>query len=302
MSALSFSGEHLSVGDRLSHFRFYWAVLALGMLVVSVLRKRWIAAVVAGALLPIHAFPVVALWMPGDRIPPSSENKFRLNVVSANLYANNARKSEAVAKLMELFPDVLVLLEVSPAWRPALAPVVETYPHKIGMDGSIWLLSRHPLRLAQRTRMKSAFSGELEPLLEVTAIVAGSAIRVVAIHAPRPTGAAMIAQQRNQANDYTLALNRDKDAPHRILIGDFNTSPFSGVFRHIVQTTGLKDTSKGRGYHPTWGPRLPEEPLLPWLGIPIDHAFVSERVAVMQRRVEKMPGSDHRYQQLTVSF
>jgi endonuclease/exonuclease/phosphatase (EEP) superfamily protein YafD len=223
-------------------------------------------------------------------------------VVSANLYANNVRMPEALAKLLELSPDLLVLMEVNDEWRAVLKPVLEKYPHTVGTGGATWLLSRHPLRMAARTEMKASGSARYDVLLEATVLAPGSAIRVVAIHPPPPRGSARIAQQRSQASDYALALQRDKNAPHRILIGDFNTSPFSAIFRHIVQTTGMRDASKGRGYHPTWGPRLPDEPILPWLGIPIDHALVSDQILVEDRRLGEMPGSDHRYQQMKLRF
>lgn len=302
ITALCFSGEQLSAGDRLSHFPLYWALLAFGIVVRALFRKRWLLSAFGGILFLVHAVPVASLWLPPDHAPAPAPQAAELTIVSANLYANNRRKPEAVAKLMELSPDILVLMELGNEWQSALKPVLEKYPHTLGTGGATWLLSRHPLRMAVRTDMKAPGSARYDVLLEATVLAPGSAIRVVAIHPPPPRGSARIAQHRSQASDYALALQRDKEVPHRILIGDFNTSPFSAVFRHIVQTTGLKDASKGRGYHPTWGPRLPREPMLPWLGIPIDHALVSDQILVVERRVDKMPGSDHRYQQMTLRF
>lgn len=302
VSALCFLGEHLSLGDRVSHFPLYWALLALGIIVRALLMKRWILSAVGGLLFLIHAVPVASLWLSDGRVPAGSERAAELTVVSANLYANNLRKPEARAKLLELSPDLLVLMEVNSEWQTVLKPLFEQFPHTIRTRETTWLLSRHPFRLAQCTEMRVAGSSESNALLEATVIVSGSAIRVVAIHVPTPRGSARVAQQRSQAADYVMALQRDKDAPHQMLIGDFNTSPFSAVFRHIVHSSGLRDASKGRGYHPTWGPRLPKEPILPWLGIPIDHALVSDQILVEDRRVGEMPGSDHRYQQMKLRF
>lgn len=302
VTALCFLGEYLSLGDRLSHFPIYWALFALVIVVCSLFGKRWKLCALGGLLFLVHAVPVASLWVPEDLVPSASERVAELIVVSANLFSDNARKPEALAKLMELSPDVLVLMEVTGEWQAVLKPVFEKFPHTLGTGEGTWLLSRHPLRMAQCTEMKAAGSAEFSALSEATVIVSGSAIRVVAIHALTPRGSARIARQWNQATDYAQALQRDKDAPNQMLIGDFNTTPFSAVFRHIVHTTGLRDSSKGRGYHPTWGPRLPKEPMLPWLGIPIDHALVSDQVLVEDRRVGEMPGSDHRYQQLKLRF
>jgi endonuclease/exonuclease/phosphatase (EEP) superfamily protein YafD len=302
LSALCLFGQSLSLGDRLAHFPFYWALLALGLFVRASYIKRRMLAALAAALFLVHAVPVVSLWLRDSPPPARSEKHTVLTVVSANLYAHNSRKPEALAKLTNLSPDVLVLLELGDEWQAALKPLLEKYPHNFGTQGTTWMLSRHPLRMAARTEMKVADSARYDVLLEATVLAAESAIRVVAIHPPPPRGSDRVAQQRLQAADYALALQRDEDATHRMLIGDFNTTPFSAVFRHIVQTTGLRNAGKGRGYHPTWGPGLPDEPLLPWLGIPIDHALVSDEVLVDDWMVGEMPGSDHRYQRLRLRF
>lgn len=292
----------MSLGDRLSHFTFYWALLALGLVVWALVGRKWLLCAWAGILLAVHTVPVASLWLPDAHVPAVSEKHAELTVVSANLYVENRRKSEAVAKLMELSPDLLVLTEVGAEWRSELNTVFEKFPHSLGTNGGLWLLSRYPLRMAACTEMEAAGSEKSNAMLEATVIVSGSAIRVVAIHAPTPRGSARIRQQWSQATDYALALQRDEKSTCRMLIGDFNTTPFSAVFRHIAKTTALRDASKGYGYHPTWGPRLPREPMLPWLGIPIDHALVSEQILVKERRLGEMPGSDHRFQQMKLWF
>lgn len=302
LSALCFTGERLSVGDFLSHFPAYWALLALGFALCAAVKRRWVFCAVGAGLFFIHAVPVVSLWLPDRRAPSSSEKAATLTVVSANLYASNARKPEALAELMKLSPDVLILIEIGREWRTVLKPILGNYPHGVGTGGTIWMLSRHPLRRTASTEIRMPGLASSSPMLEATVMVTDSAIRIVGIHATRPKGSVGIAQQRNQAADYVQAFERDSEARHRLLIGDFNTTPFSAVFRHIVQITGLRDASKGRGYQPTWGPRLPREPMLPWLGIPIDHALVSEQVLVEDRRIGEMPGSDHRYQQMKLRF
>jgi endonuclease/exonuclease/phosphatase (EEP) superfamily protein YafD len=78
-------------------------------------------------------------------------------------------------------------------------------------------------------------------------------------------------------------------------MGDFNTTAFSPTFRFILSQTGLRDTARGKGYTPTWGPRMPDEPWLPWFGIPIDHVLVSDSVRVLAREIGPPLGSDHRW-------
>lgn len=231
VSALILVGQHTCLGDRLSHFALYWAILAMGLTVRALLKKRWFIGGFGGIVFLLHAVPVASLWLPDDPTAALSEKAAELTVVSANLYANNARKPEALAKLLALSPELLVLMEVGTEWEPVLKPLLDKFPHTLGTEGGTWLLSRHPLRLAKRTEMKVAGSATPNALLEATVLVSNSAIRVVAVHAPTPRGSVRVAQQWNQAAEYSLALRRDKDARHRMLIGDLNTTAFSAVFR-----------------------------------------------------------------------
>lgn len=302
VTAVCLFGGGGSISDRVSHFTFYWACAGFLLGLLALLRRRWLSALVCGLLATAHAVPVLCLWLPDAQSLGSSEGGQRLSIVSANLYAGNRRKPEALARLMELNPDVLLVMEIGREWRTVLKPLVERYPHRVGTDGTIWLLSRCPLRQTWSGETARESGVSASPIIEATVLTPHSSLRIVGIHATRPTGAAGIAQQTRQASGYVKALGRDGDAPHRLLIGDFNTSPFSEVFRHIVQTTGLRDAAQGRGYQPTWGPRLLREPLLPWIGIPIDHALVSKSVTVEAWSIGAMPGADHRYQQLTLRF
>lgn len=302
VTLLRFLDGILSFGDRLSHFTAYWALCALCLLALAVAARRWKLTAVCAVLAIVNGAPVLRFWLPKGRNVVESGGSTEFTVVSSNLYASNQRKPEALAQLIRMSPDVLVIMELGREWRRTLKPLLEKYPHHAGTGGTIWLLSRHPIRMSSSGEIVTTGRPGSSPFVEATIVLPVSAIRIVGVHATRPTGSEGVAQQRRQAGDYVRSLQRDPNAEHRMLVGDLNTSPFSSVFHHLVQTTGLRDAAKGWGYQPTWGPRLPREPLLPWLGIPIDHALVSDRVVVENRRVGEMPGSDHRYQLIKLRF
>jgi endonuclease/exonuclease/phosphatase (EEP) superfamily protein YafD len=70
-------------------------------------------------------------------------------------------------------------------------------------------------------------------------------------------------------------------------VGDLNTTPWGHAFRALVLDSGLRDSSRGFGFQWSW-------PASFWpLGIPIDHALVSDGVNVLDRRMGPSIGSDH---------
>ena len=74
-----------------------------------------------------------------------------------------------------------------------------------------------------------------------------------------------------------------------VLIGDFNASPWSPIYDNVLEISDMRDSRRGFGVQATWIARFPA-----FLRIPIDHAFVTPDVEVIDRRVGPYVGSDHR--------
>jgi endonuclease/exonuclease/phosphatase (EEP) superfamily protein YafD len=72
-----------------------------------------------------------------------------------------------------------------------------------------------------------------------------------------------------------------------LLLGDLNVTPWNRHFRLLLERTGLRDSSRGRGVQPTW----PAGSLL--FAIPLDHGLHSPDIAILQRRIGGDVGSDH---------
>ena len=308
-------GTHLA-GDRCQHFRLYWLLLACLLILSAVWRKFWGMASLACVLGLTHLWPVLQLWRPDSTQLQLTGQSSSISLVSANLYAHNRRQPEAVAKLLALDGDVVFLMEVSPQWRNALQELLQKYPFQVGLGDTEWLLSRVPWQNAAATALNP---GMLQPwadsvrwktgmpwcentLVQADFLIRGRSIRVLGLHPGIPSNSDRLAQQFSQANMYAAHLGAEPVVPARVLIGDFNTTPFSGVFAEITSITGLRNGAAGNGYHPSWGPRLPNEPWLPWLGIPIDHTLVSPQVEVTKLELGEMPGADHRWQRVELRF
>ncbi|MCJ7726089.1 MAG: endonuclease/exonuclease/phosphatase family protein, partial [Acidimicrobiia bacterium] len=127
--------------------------------------------------------------------------------------------------------------------------------------------------------------------VEVT--LGGDRIVVLVLHPPSPTSGERAARRNgilSAAGDWVAGI----DAPV-VVVGDFNTTPWSPAFRSLQVRGGLADTARGGGFQPSWpsgwGPAM----------IPIDHALHTGGVVVVERRTGPSFGSAHRPLMVTVA-
>ena len=83
-----------------------------------------------------------------------------------------------------------------------------------------------------------------------------------------------------------LALAVSKSGGSQIVMGDMNSTDGSRHFRDVLQVSGLRDSRLGFGRQPSWPTDMPYR-------IAIDHAFVSDDLAVVNRKLGHSVGSDH---------
>lgn len=304
--------------SKLVHFPFYWTFLAAAVAVASLLQRQWWPLSLALVHVVGFGVPVSALWVKPE-VHPAGVRTI-ITVMTFNVFQSNRRYPEVLAALLSASPDVIYLTEMSPEWHSELAPLSKAYPHRVGERSNL-LLSKFPMEDARRISVsfdvaKGAFrsinGGALSldeslrehwwnsEVLAATVIAGGHRIRIAGIHPPIPGNETSLCIQRAVALVCHQELERDHAVNAKVMMGDFNTSRFSPTFRFILEHTGLRDSAEGFGYTPTWGPRMPDEPWLPWLGIPIDHVLVSSNVDVSDREVGPALGSDHRWVKATL--
>ena len=113
---------------------------------------------------------------------------------------------------------------------------------------------------------------------------------LVATHPPPPlTGE--LASARNRQLEALASWLQETEAPHRILVGDLNLTPWSPWFGRLLDSTGMRNAQTGQGRAGTY----PAYGLPPFLALPIDHTLVSSNVRVSARLVKPGArfGSDH---------
>ena len=258
--------------DLASHWQ--WLFLA-GLAVFAGLAawrdKRWAVLLLA---LPLP-------WLTASAPAPTGEPQAQvLAVASANVHLHNRNTEALTAWLAQERPDVLVLLEVSPAYAQGLR-TLRDYPfqHIVAEDSpfGIAVLSRHPLQQIEVIEDAQGIA-HIEALLQWH----GQPVGIIALH-PMPP---LTPQYHSVRNAKLAALARHATASGipTVLAGDLNATPWSSAFSGLAQL-GLRRAS---GLAATWPAVLQGV-----LGLPIDHVLVTQHWAVAARKVGPQLGSDH---------
>ncbi|MEM7694474.1 MAG: endonuclease/exonuclease/phosphatase family protein [Pseudomonadota bacterium] len=271
--ALGVLGPLAPFFDSFAHFRAHGAVaLAFAGAVLIALGWRWRGGLTVAVAAAAFA-TVVTTFAP----VPAQEGETRLLQMNLLLYADIGPALDAIAQEA---PDLVVLQEVAPHHRPALAGLA-AYPHQAlclipaGFDG-VALLSKHP------------FVGDggclpRDQLLWRRVALPGGAVTVASFHAKLPWPFSQTAQFA-RIRPALEAL----PAP-RVIAGDLNAVPWSASVERFERAAGV---AVARGVGGTW-PAVYGHAAARWLGLSIDHVLVSDGVRVVAARTLPATASDH---------
>ncbi|MEJ5253822.1 MAG: endonuclease/exonuclease/phosphatase family protein [Acidimicrobiales bacterium] len=274
----------------------YYVLPSSGALLVAVwFARRWLAMVagltsvlVCAMLLPF-ARPVTSVVGDGPQ----------LDLYVANVRFNNTTPERAVSQALASGADVLVLIELTPAYLELFRQqgADQRYPFQL-LDAArdaygAAIYSRLPLRDPRVDQL----AGLAVPTATVQ--VGDRAVELRAVHVGAPVG--------GQVSRWEWQLGRIRDlATHlegpAVLAGDFNATRWHPAFRELIDGSELTDAheSVGRGLSASWpmegqGLRV----LGPFARL--DHALVHD-LQITEVRDLPASGSDHRPFTVTVAL
>ncbi len=266
------------------HFRVHYIVALLALALVLALGRHRIRVFACLLLAALNGVVVLPLWFPPES--PRSMRGEPLRALVANVYFRNRDTRRTLELIRSRDPEIVLLEEVTSAWRDAVGELRRRYPHalvEVREDNfGIALLSRHPFQSAEIVRVGAA--GLPSVVARVT--LGDAVVTLVGTHPSIPIGgrsAALRDDQLRAIAELVAGLE-----PPVILLGDLNTTPWSPVFADLLEKTGLRDSARGFGVQPTWPTQLGPA------GIPIDHCLHSPGVIVVDRSTGPPIGSDHR--------
>lgn len=246
-----------------------------------------ITALVPMTTLMALSYPIVFHSDP----PAAAADSPQLSIAYANLLFYNNTPDAAATRLVATDADVLVLVEITPPLRDALAAAADQrsvgdYPFRVGTSRhgseSIELWSRHPIVSGGLVAIGN------RPAVDVVLDVGGVEVRVVGVHPFPPTFNAPGWQAQMRA----IGDAAGSSAIPTALIGDFNGSRWHPSFRRLLDR-GWHDAHEvlGHGWSVSWPM---DEGWLPPQFVRIDHALFRNGLTPTGVDDFEVPGSDHK--------
>lgn len=279
-----FAGRWSWAFEITSHFRAQYAVLLVGFGLAAGWHRQRRMATVFLAIAALN-FWLLVPFLFGAPVLAATSSTPPVRLLVWNVNSANREFAELPRLLAGQDPDIVVLIEVSPEWQRFLHGSMTAFPHQLveARDDNfgIALFSRVPLETV-RVRYLGAAS---LPSIAAELVSGDRSINLLATH-PLPPAGGLRSRFRNEQLQAIANWTREQ-SDEVVVTGDLNITPWSPVFADLLASSGLKNSSEGRGLHGTWPAFFPP------LSIPIDHFLYSDGVTVKRREVLKARGSDH---------
>jgi len=281
---LGYAGAWSWLFDLFAHFRVQYCVLGacLALALGALKRPALVALSVLATLANLP--PIIPQFVRSAVAAPAASGA-AIKVVSFNVFKHSSQYQRMVQFVRSEAPDVVVLIEVTQAWKPALDELARDYPFRwvnVGDDVSgLAVLSR---RVPLESQVLD-LGGNGVSSLQFTLPDAGGPITFIATHLSWPLGPGHAAVQNAQLATLTRLARGHRGA--FAIVGDLNVTPYSPRFQHLLRDGGLRSCADGMGLQGTW-------PSLVWpLHIQIDHCLTNADVEASGFSVGGYLGSDH---------
>jgi endonuclease/exonuclease/phosphatase (EEP) superfamily protein YafD len=274
-------------------FSPYLMLAAALALVIALLRRRWIAALLAVVVTAAGVGTQVPHFLSDD----APKDAVKVRVMTFNLRLGDADAAEVVREVRQNNIELLMVEELSLTGLNKLvaAGIDEALPYNQGRPGSLGpdgtgLWSRYPIQSGHM--VKGLSFATPAALVDVPGVT--QPVYAVAMHPIGPRQAS-----RYWARDIaTVPFILRAVPPGAVIVGgDFNATPDNIWFRAILKTPGYANAIDQAGS----GPLRTYNAEHPWPLIAIDHVLTRGAVATDVRSVP-ISGSDHRALIATVAI
>ncbi|MEX0916568.1 MAG: endonuclease/exonuclease/phosphatase family protein [Candidatus Spechtbacterales bacterium] len=269
-----------------SHFPLHIAFLGVAVMVWCARKPAGEAVLLCLMAVSFNIAIAVPVFMEQEIVAPPGD----IRVVTANVLYRSDDYGAMVELIAKENPDIVIIVEETPAWREGLSPLSASYAYQEhsgatarvrGMSG-VGVYSKTPLSVLS---LENVPYRDERPALAVATVLGEEEVTFVAVHPWTPATPGTYAKRNAQLAalaDFTAT--RSGEA---LMVGDMNITPQSPDFEPLLASYGLRSARAGRGWAPSWPAPLG------WLGIPIDHAFHTAGIVVSDFRMGPFVGSDH---------
>ena len=280
--------------DLFANFKIQYFAASVALIPLCLYyRRKWFALAMALIALGIVAEAQMVNSYAFYKAPPIKPN---LTVVQYNkfYYNDNLDGIGAWLHAPENDFDVVIVNESSPE---GLAPMKDKYgdilPHQYPLDYLHWandisVLSKWPFDIAP-IKMPVSSQGIVYNVYRVTIKKPGlQPVTIYAYHTQTPVGPHDYALRNFELESFAdiVAKRTEKNV---IMMGDWNITPFSPHFRHLLKTSGMKYLSFGLFPQATFPAYLKVDALQ----IPIDQILFDDSIVPLSIAQGPSNGSDH---------
>lgn len=247
-------------------------------------RNRSILLGLAVLLLVLNGAPVLA-WVGLPRFESMPEG---VTVMSYNLWIDNPDVEAIEQSILHEDPDILFLTEVSQPMMAQLRSQLD-YPYDYRTDGgNNALFSRYSLLEATTEDFGVETSGRTFSLVAKLQLEQ-EVVTVIGVHPPIP-----IIQRffhiRNQQLETFAQASRNVEGKI-IVLGDFNSTPWSPYFQRFERQSQLQNVGRGQWIWATW--YFNQTLKTRYIKIPLDHIEI-RGLKCLKTWVGQTGGSDHK--------
>ena len=265
--------------DMFTHFALHYMV-AGGACLAGFFMSRWhwqTAVVLTIAGVVMIGYTATHKSQATEKVAAAGEQRLKLMTFNTWLQNNNWRA--VVNEIISKDPDIVTLLEFGQEKAPLLAALKDRYPYQVNCQKihscHMAVLSRYPF---VESKVRTRWRGP--PYVRVRFGKKLANLNLFAIHTIRPPH---FRAHLRQIGVFSAAVNDKKGL--KIVMGDFNSTPFSRTLNTFANRTKLKRITST----PSWPAHIAELPQ-----VAIDHIFVSPAINVLSpHRLGNRSGSDH---------
>lgn len=250
--------------------------------------KKWLHTLIPITCIIINGFVLFPFFSSQNEYTPQTESTLSIlhlntNKGLADLSAVGTFHADIVF-LQEATPELMTKLEASlPNYRIAFShPLSNTHGSAllVRTDADLDILAPQVHHLPETNA---------RPLISAQTHLDDIPIRLLSFHAIRPHHPHADSYQQIEFDAVAdWAAERIEAEEELIMIGDFNATPWSVRFKRFLDRSQTKDSMLGFGLQNSWVPTLPL-----WVGLPIDHAAISDGLIVIDRQTAPVENSDH---------
>jgi endonuclease/exonuclease/phosphatase (EEP) superfamily protein YafD len=265
------------------HFQWQGLVLALTTagLALCLRSRNWLAVACLGICW--HGVLLAPWWWSvSDQVRLQQiDETDSLRVMTYNVHALNHQTAAVIRLLEREQPDILCIQELTTAWDRVLKeqfPYRAAFPSDGFFGGGIY--SKYPLQRISEIPL----SGDNKGLRAVCLTPTGE-LELIVIHPVSPVTPADARLRDVQLQRLQTEMGEINGAC--LVLGDFNSSPWTATMRAFEQQTRFRNARQAAGLHGTW-------PSWNWfLRVPIDHIYHTPEIVVLRSWISSSGGSDH---------